>query len=41
VLAWPAALAHWRILKCATRLDRRSDDFLCGTGTFERFDDRR
>jgi hypothetical protein len=30
----------WRILKCATRLDGGSDDFLCGSGISERFDDR-
>ena len=44
VLAWPAAAARWGIPKFPTRFptrfDRRSDDFLCGTGTSERFDNR-
>jgi hypothetical protein len=31
-------LAPWGILNCPTRFDRRSDDFLCGTGASEQFD---
>jgi hypothetical protein len=40
ILAPPASLARWGIPKIPTRLDRRSDDFLCGTGTSEGFNDR-
>jgi hypothetical protein len=31
------AVGHFEM---PSRFDRRSDDFLCGTGTSERFDDR-
>jgi hypothetical protein len=41
LLARPASLARWGILKFPTCLNCGSDDFLCGTGTSERFDDRR
>jgi DNA-binding transcriptional LysR family regulator len=41
VLARPAAGVRWGIPKCPTRFDRGRDHFLCGTGTSERFDDRR
>jgi hypothetical protein len=40
VLAPPASLARWGIAKFPTCLDCGSDDFLCGCGTSERFDDR-
>jgi hypothetical protein len=38
ILAPPASLARWGVLQFPTRFDRRSDHFLCGTGTSERFD---
>jgi hypothetical protein len=38
ILTLPAPLAPWDILKCPSRPNRRSDDFLCGAGTSERFD---
>jgi hypothetical protein len=41
ILARPASLAPWGILKCPTCPNRGSDDFLCGTGTSERLDNRR
>jgi hypothetical protein len=38
VLARPSVGPRWGIPKFPTRLDCRGDDFLCGTGTSERFD---
>jgi hypothetical protein len=42
-LAWqshdgPPPLARWGFFEFPKRVDRHSDDFLCGTGTSERFD---
>jgi hypothetical protein len=41
MLAWSAAAVGWGIAKFPTRFDRRSDDFLCGTGISERCDNLR
>jgi hypothetical protein len=40
VQAGAPATAPWGIPKSPTSLDHRSDDFLCGAGTSEGFDDR-
>jgi hypothetical protein len=40
IVARAAAAARWGIPQIPKRFDRRSDDFLCGAATSERFDHR-